>query len=66
MRVTASSVPSASSAALTVTIWAVFQLEVVKVRVLVGLKPSTVRSVESWPLTVTVTSSDGSVDSFTM
>ena len=39
---------------------------VVKVRVLVALRPVSARSVLAWPVTVTVTSSEGSWDSFTV
>ena len=43
--VTLSSNPSSSWPALTVTVWAVFQLPVVKVRALVSLGPARVTSV---------------------
>ena len=65
-RVTESSEPSSSSAAVTVTVCAVPQLEVVKVRVFVELRPVSSRSEASWPDTVTVTSSEGWVDSLTV
>ena len=65
-RVTGSLAPSSSWSALTVTVWASSQLVVVKVRVLVALSPVSARSVLAWPVTVTVTSSEGSWDSFTV
>ena len=64
--VTTSSAPSVSCPALTVTVWAVSQSSMVKVRVLVALRPVSVRSVSDWPETVTVTSSSGSVASITV
>ena len=63
---TTSSVPSSSSLAFTVTVCGVLQLDVVNVRVLVPLRPVRVRSVPTWPDTVTVTSSEGSVLSLTV
>ena len=56
---------SSSWAAFTVTVWAVSQLELVKVSLsLVG--PVSVRSVPEWPLRVTVMVSTGTCDSFTV
>ena len=60
--VTASSAPSSSSAAVTVTVWAVFQLPVVKVREAL----STDTSVSVCPETATVTVSEGCVASLTV
>ena len=55
-----SSSVSSSSAALTVTVWAVFQLVVVNVRaLLVRAVPDSDTSVPACPLTVTVTSALG-------
>ena len=65
VRVTESSEPSSSCPALTVTVWAVSQLDVVKVRVF-PVRPVSVRSVPDWPDTVTVTSSEGWVASLTV
>ena len=58
---TVSSVPSSSSSAFTVTAWAVPQLDVVNVRMVLFK----VTSVLAWPDTVTVTSSVGWVNSHT-
>ena len=66
VRVTESFLASASSPAFTVTVCASSQVVVLKVRVSVPLRPLSVRSVVSWPVTVTVTSSEGSWDSFTV
>ena len=56
--VTRSSTASSSGAAVTVTVWAVFQLEELKVRVVVDR----VRSVPPCPLTLTVTVSVGTCE----
>ena len=64
--VTTSLAMSVSCPAFTVTVWAVFHVVVVKVRVLVALRPVSVRSVPAWPVTVTVTSSVGLVASATV
>ena len=66
VRVTESLAASVSSLAFTVTVCASSQVVVLKVRVSVPLRPLSVRSVWSWPVTVTVTSTDGSWDSFTV
>ena len=61
-RITSASVtPSSSSAAFTVTVWAVPQLAVVKVSSSSPLSPALamLRSVPAWPLIVTVTSPAG-------
>ena len=65
-RVTESFLASASSLAFTVTVCASSQVVVLKVRVSVPLRPLSSRSVVSWPVTVTVTSTDGSWESFTV
>ncbi len=65
-RVTESLAASASSLAFTVTVCASSQVVVLKVRVSVPLRPLSSRSVVSWPVTVTVTSTDGSWESFTV
>ena len=62
----ATSLASASGPAFTVTVCASSQVEVVKVRVFPSPRPVSSRSVSSWPVTVTVTSTDGSWDSFTV
>ena len=65
-RVTESFLASVSSQAFTVTVCASSQVVVLKVSVSVPLRPLSVRSVWSWPVTVTVTSTDGSWDSLTV
>ena len=57
---------SVSSLAFTVTVCASSQVVASKVRVSVPLRPLSSRSVVSWPVTVTVTSTDGSWESFTV
>jgi len=59
--VSSSAPPSSSSSAVTVTVWAVSQLPVVKVR----LEEDTVTVSVSLLATVRVTSDDGSLASFT-
>ena len=54
--------PSASCAAVTVTVWAVSQLAVVNVNDVAD----TDTSLPAWPLTVTVTVADGSVANLTV
>ena len=56
-----------AASAVTLTVWAVFQLEVLKVRVLVLLRPDShkVRAGHD-PLSVTVTATEGRCDSLTV
>ena len=65
-RVTESFLASVSSLAFTVTVCATLQLVASKVRVFPSPRPVSSRSVWSWPDTVTVISTDGSWDSFTV
>ena len=65
-RVTESLAASVSSLAFTVIVCASSQVVVLKVRVSVPLRPLSVRSVWSWPVTVTVTSTVGWVASLTV
>ena len=57
---------SASSRAVTVIVWAAFQLEMVNVSVLLALRPDRLRSVPFCPLIATVTVAVGSLDSLTV
>ena len=66
VRVTESFLASASSLAFTVTVCASSQVVASKVRVFPSPRPVISRSVSSWPDTVTVISTDGSCDSFTV
>ena len=67
MRVSSSSSALLSSPALTVTVWAVPQLEVVKVSWLeLRVSPEMVRPVPEWPPIVTVTLAVGWVASLTV
>ena len=66
VRVTESFLASASSLAFTVTVCASSQVVASKVRVFPSPRPVSSRSVVSWPVTVTVTSTDGSWESFTV
>ena len=63
---TESFLASASSLAFTVTVCASSQVVASKVRVFPSPRPVISRSVSSWPDTVTVISTDGSWDSFTV
>ena len=66
VRVTLSLAASVSSPAFTVTVCASSQVVASKVRVFPSPRPVISRSVWSWPVTVTVISTDGSWESFTV